>query len=282
MPEGDSVYQAARRLRAALVDRPLTVSDFRVPRLATVDLTGRAVLAVIPRGKHLLTRVEGDLTLHTHLRMDGTWEIHRTGTRPLPRPAHAIRLILANERHTAVGMRMPVVELLRTADESEAVGHLGPDLLGPGWDPVEAARRLASDPDRTIGDALLDQRNLAGVGNVYKCELCFLRGVAPWTPVAAAGDPLAWADLAHRLLFANRDRVGHVTTGDLRPGRRHWVYGRGGRPCARCGTTIRRADMGEPARVTYWCPHCQPSPEPPSPDRGNASDPRPGGSSYRA
>ncbi|MYW04392.1 Fpg/Nei family DNA glycosylase [Streptomyces sp. SID3343] len=277
MPEGDSVYQAARRLRAALVDRPLTVTDFRVPRLATVDLTGRSVLAVVPRGKHLLTRFEGDVTLHTHLRMDGTWEIHRTGSRPLPRPTHAIRLILANAERTAVGMRMPVVELLPTAEESSVVGHLGPDLLGPDWDPAEAVRRLARRPDRPIGDALLDQRNLAGIGNVYKAELCFLRGAAPWTPVAAVGDLGPWVTLAHRLLYANRDRFGHITTGDTRPGRRHWVYGRGGQPCARCRTPIRRADLGDPPRVTYWCPRCQPSP-----DGATPSDPKAGGSSYRA
>ncbi|MGC0414726.1 DNA-formamidopyrimidine glycosylase family protein [Embleya sp. AB8] len=272
MPEGDSVYQAARQLRAALVGRPLTVTDFRVPRLATVDLTGRSVLAVIPRGKHLLTRFEGDLTLHTHLRMDGRWEIQRTGAGPLPRPWHGIRLILANAAHTVVGMRMPVVELLRTADESTVVGHLGPDLLGPDWQPAEAARRLAARPNRPIGDALLDQRNLAGIGNVYRAELCFLRGVPPWTPVAAAGDPLAWANLAHRLLDANRDLIGHVTTGDTRPGRRNWVYGRGGRPCARCGTPIRRADLGDPPRVTFWCPRCQPEVQ----DAGRA-----GGTPYR-
>lgn len=277
VPEGDSVYQVARRLRAALVDRPLTVTDFRVPALATVDLTGRSVLAVVPRGKHLLTRIEGDLTLHTHLRMDGTWEIHPTGSRPLPRPWHAIRLVLANATRTAVGMRMPVVELLRTADEATAVGGLGPDLLGPDWDPVEAARRLAERPDRPIGEALLDQRNLAGIGNVYRAELCFLRGITPWTPVAAAGDPHAWVALAHRLLYANRDRIGHVTTGDTRPGRRHWVYGRGGRPCARCGTSIRRADLGDPPRVAFWCPRCQVSP-----DGSTPGDRRPGGSSYRA
>ncbi|OPC83181.1 DNA glycosylase [Embleya scabrispora] len=277
MPEGDTVYQAARRLRAALVDHELTVTDFRVPALATVDLTGRSVLEVVPRGKHLLTRIEGGVTLHTHLRMDGTWHVQDTGAHPLPRPWHAIRLVLANAAHTVVGMRMPVVELLRGADESSVVGHLGPDLLGPDWDAPEAARRLAARPRRPIGEALLDQRNLAGIGNVYRAELCFLRGVAPWTPVAEAGDPLAWAVLAQRLLAANRNRVGHVTTGDTRPGRRHWVYGRAGRPCARCGSAIRRADLGDPPRVAFWCPRCQPSP-----DGGTPGDRRPGGSSYRA
>lgn len=183
MPEGDTVWQAARRLHDALAGRVLTRSDFRVPRYATVDLTGRTVLDVTPRGKHLLTRVEGGLTVHSHLRMDGSWKVFAPGQRWSGGPAHQIRVILGTADRTAVGYRLPVLDILRTAEEQRAVGHLGPDLLGPDWDPERALDNLRADPPRALGEALLDQRNLAGIGNVYKSELCFLLGVTPWLPV---------------------------------------------------------------------------------------------------
>jgi endonuclease-8 len=260
MPEGDTVWLSARRMHAALAGQPLTRSDLRVPRLATVDLVGRSVLGVVSRGKHMLTRVEGDLTLHTHFGMEGTWRLVRTGHRPTGGPEHQIRAILGTERWTAVGYRLTVVELLATDDEQAAVGHLGPDLLGADWDPDEAARRLLDDGRRPIGEALLDQRNLAGIGNVYKSELLFLRGENPTTPVGSVRDVRALVELAHRVLAANRERWGHVTTGDTRSGRQHYVYGRAGEPCRRCGTTIRHATQGGPAteRSTFWCPTCQP------------------------
>ena len=135
-------------------------------------------------------------------------------------------------------------------------GYLGPDLLGPDWDAGEAARRLREDPDRTAGEALLDQRNLAGIGNVYKSEILFLRGIRPWRPVGKIKDVDALVSLAHRMLDANKDRVERVTTGVPRRGQQVWVYGRKGQPCRRCGTPIRQAELGE--RVTYWCPSCQP------------------------
>lgn len=258
MPEGDAVWLTARRLHAALAGRALTRSDFRVPRLATADLRGRTVLEASARGKHLLTRVEGGLTVHTHLMMDGEWRFRRAAGRA---PAdHRVRLVLANEEWQAVGYSLGIVELLPTAEEDRAVGHLGPDLLGPGWDADEAVRRLREQPGRPIGEALLDQTRLAGIGNVYKAEVLFLRGVNPWRPVADSGDLAAMVALAHRLLDANKERHGHITTGDLRPGRTHWVYARAGHPCRRCGTKIKRADQGpEPqSRTTYWCPYCQP------------------------
>ncbi|RST23118.1 DNA glycosylase, partial [Streptomyces sp. WAC04770] len=185
MPEGDTVLQTAARLHAALAGRVLTQADLRVPRFATSDLSGRTVLDVTARGKHLLTRVEGGLTLHSHLRMDGAWRVYAPGERWRGGPGHQIRAVLANTEHTAVGYRLPVLELLRTSEESKAVGHLGPDLLGPDWDPGLAVERLAAAPDRPLGEALLDQRNLAGIGNVYKCELCSLARVTPWLPVGA-------------------------------------------------------------------------------------------------
>lgn len=259
MPEGDTVHLAARRLTAALVDRPLTHADLRVPRLATVDLVGRHVRAVVPRGKHLLTRLDGDLTLHTHFRMDGSFRLFRPGTRWRGGPAHQIRVVLGNDTWTAVGYRLPVVELLPTADEGRVVGHLGPDVLGPDWDLDVALANLIRLPDREVGTALLDQRNLAGLGNVYRTEALYLCGVHPWAPVGAIDDLSALVDTGRRLMVANRDRPEPTTTGALW-GESHHVYGRAGRPCRRCGTTLRATQQGEPtqARITTWCPTCQP------------------------
>lgn len=271
MPEGDTVWRLAQRLGDALAGHPLTCCDLRVPRLATVDLTGREVLEVRSRGKHLLTRFEGGLTLHSPLRMDGAWKIYAPAERWRGGPAHQIRAVLGTAEHTAVGYRLPVLDLLRTADESRVVGHLGPDLLGPDWDPEQALGRLLSAPGRPLGEALLDQRNLAGIGNVYKSELCFLLRASPWLPVGQLPRPERLPALAKKLLEANKHRPARTTTPwgyphpfehsrRARPDRRLWVYGRAGRPCLRCGTGIRTADQGPAAeeRVTYWCPACQP------------------------
>ncbi|MEE4422718.1 Fpg/Nei family DNA glycosylase [Streptomyces bugieae] len=262
MPEGDTVWRLAQRLHEALAGRPLTRCDLRVPRLATVDLTGRGVLAVVPRGKHLLTRFEGGLTLHSHLRMDGAWQIYAPAERWRGGPAHQIRAILGTAEHTAVGYRLPVLDLLPTAEEPRVVGHLGPDLLGPDWDAAEALRRLLDAPRRPLGEALLDQRNLAGIGNVFKSELCFLLRASPWLPVGELPAPERAPALAKKLLEANKRRPARTTTPSARPDRRLWVYGRAGRPCLRCGTPVRSADQDPAAeeRVTYWCPRCQPDP----------------------
>ncbi len=286
MPEGDTVWQAARRLHDALAGRRLVRSDLRVPRLATADLRGRAVVDVTPRGKHLLTRIEGGLTLHSHLRMDGAWQVYAPGERWRGGPAHQIRAILGTAERTAVGYRLPVLDLLRTADEPRVVGHLGPDLLGPDWDPDEALRRLLAEPARPIGSALLDQRNLAGIGNVYMAELCFLAGVTPWLPAGEVPAPERLVALARLLLEANRDQPMRTTVGTASrgnrtvrpaargaarvaadaPRQRLHVYGRAGRPCPRCGTPVRVAEEshGETGRErpTYWCPHCQSGPSP--------------------
>ncbi|MEU7135812.1 DNA-formamidopyrimidine glycosylase family protein [Streptomyces sp. NPDC046261] len=266
MPEGDTIWRTARGLHDALAGETLVRSDLRVPKLATVDLTGRTVLEIVPRGKHLLMRVEGGLTLHSHLGMDGSWRIQAPGRRPGGGPQHQIRAVLATAGHTAVGYRLPVLDLLRTTDESTVVGHLGPDLLGPDWDAEEAVRRLLADPGRTIGEALLDQRNLAGIGNVYKSEICFMLRVTPWLPIAAFPGPEHLVALARKLLEANKSRAFRITTADARPDRRLWVYGRADKPCRRCGTPVLTADQGPAGqeRTTFWCPHCQAGPSPPA------------------
>jgi endonuclease-8 len=267
MPEGDTVWQAARRLHIALAGKVLIRSDLRVPKYATADLTGRTVLDVTPRGKHLLTRIEGGLTLHSHLRMDGSWKVYGNGQRWSGGPTHQIRAILGNTDRTAVGYRLPVLELIRTTDEPHAVGYLGPDLLGPDWNPDKALENLLRDPARSLGEALLDQRNLAGIGNVYKSELCFLLRVTPWLPVGELPADLAaqLPPLARKLLEANRDRPARSTTG--RRDQNLFVYGRAPRPCLRCGTSILLADQGDGSRerATYWCPTCQSGPTPPTP-----------------
>ncbi|MEV7187981.1 DNA-formamidopyrimidine glycosylase family protein [Kitasatospora sp. NPDC093102] len=264
MPEGDSVYRAAAHLHEALAGQPLTSADLRVPAHATADLTGHRVLEVAPRGKHLLARFDGGLTLHTHLRMDGRWEVYRPGERWTGGPDWQVRAVLGTDGGTAVGYRLPVVELLRTADERRIVGHLGPDLLGPDWDPVEAVRRLLARPGRPLVEALLDQRNLAGIGNVYANELCFVAGVTPWTEVGELPHPDRLVERARQMLEANKLRPGHVTTGDTRPGYQHWVYGRAGRPCPRCVTPVVTGRQGSPPRdrAVYWCPYCQRGPAP--------------------
>lgn len=264
MPEGDTVWLAAQRMHEALAGRVLTRSDFRVPQLATTDLSGREVLEVVPRGKHLLTRVEGGLTLHTHFRMDGSWHLYRPGDRWQGGPDWQVRVVLENAEQVAVGYRLPVVELLETAAEATAVGHLGPDLLSEGWDAAEALRRLRADPAAEIGMALLDQRNLAGLGNLYRTEVLFLRGVTPWVAVGDVPDLPALVEKGRRLMVANRGHWEQSTTGALRRGEEHWVFERSGRPCRRCGTRILTAEQGAApyARLTYWCPRCQVGPAP--------------------
>jgi endonuclease VIII len=260
MPEGDVVWRTARQLDEALTGRVLRRSDFRVPRFATTDLTGRSVTGTVSRGKHLLTRVEGGVTIHTHLRMEGVWRIRPAGGF-VPRD-HRIRLILANEARQALGYQLGIVEVLRTEQEERAVGHLGPDLLGPGWDPAEAVRRLRADPARPVGEALLDQRNLAGIGTLYRAETLFLRGVSPWRAVADVDGLTELVTLARRLLDANKERIGQVTTGNRARGQETWVYNRAGQPCRRCGTPVSKAGQGAAPeeRNIFWCPRCQPAP----------------------
>lgn len=268
MPEGDSVYRAAHRLDRRLRGTTVVRSDFRVPQHATADLAGALVLGTASRGKHLLTRfdLQGQLiTLHTHLRMDGEWTVLAPG-RQLPRRLEPdVRIQLATTGPTALALRMPVVELLPTQEESTVVGHLGPDLLDEVTDRAEivagAVQRLARRPEREIKAALLDQRNLAGIGNLWADELCYLRGLLPTTPVGSVElEPLVRLAVKALRFSVSPGGAAQVTTGDTRPGRQHWVSGRAGEPCRRCGTRIEVVPEvpGDPERRrTWWCPSCQ-------------------------
>ena len=271
MPEGDTVYRSARSLDEALHGATLTRCDIRVPAFATVDLTGQKVHEVISRGKHLVAHV-GEITIHSHLKMEGTWHLYRHGT-AWQRPAFQARIVLETADWVAVGFELGTLELFPTAEDEQHLGYLGPDLLGPAWDAAEAVRRLRAAGDGSagaIGDgaarerpvavALGDQRNLAGLGNVYVNELCFLRGLLPTRPVGEVADLDGLVALAHRLITANRDRSERTTTGNLRRGMRTFVYGRERQPCRRCGTRIHSGQLGRSEleqRVTYWCPRCQ-------------------------
>jgi len=259
VPEGDTVWRMARSLDRALSGHVLTGTDFRVPDLATVDLSGEKVDKTLARGKHLLTRIGDAHTLHTHLKMEGTWRLYRPGE-AWKRPAHQARVVLTVPPAVAVGFSLGIVELLPRGREEDAVGHLGPDLLGPDWDETEAVRRLLATPGRPIGEALLDQRNLAGIGNLYKSELCFTSGVHPAAPVGSVPDLLRLVRRAKAMLETNKERVEQTTTGDLRRGRRTWVYRRERETCRRCDTPIEVAMHGEAGkeRASYWCPSCQP------------------------
>ncbi|ODQ95916.1 endonuclease VIII Nei2 [Mycolicibacterium holsaticum] len=252
MPEGDTVWHTAVLLRDALAGKTLTRCDVRVPRYATVDLAGQVVDEVLSRGKHLFIRA-GGASIHSHLKMEGSWKVN-----PLSKPSragHRIRIILETADIQAVGIDLGVLEVLDRAQDSDVVAHLGPDLLGADWDPQVAVRNLTAEPHRRLSDALLDQRVMAGVGNVYCNELCFVTAYLPTTPVSRVKDPLRMVQRARDMLWLNRSRWNRTTTGDTRRGNQLWVYGRAGEPCRRCATPIEVDRGGE--RVSYWCPVCQ-------------------------
>ena len=248
MPEGDTVWHTATILRDALAGKALTRCDIRVPKCATVDLTGQVVDEVISRGKHLFIRVS-DASIHSHLKMDGAWLV---GGQLRRVPAHKVRIILETSDIRVAGVDLGVLEILERQRDQDTVAHLGPDLLGADWEPRTAATNLVADPDRPLAETLLDQRVMAGIGNVYANELCFVTGHLPTAPVSAVQDPLRMVQRARDMLWLNRSRINRATTGDTRPGRDLWVYGRAGRACRRCGTTIESDAHGE--RVSFWCP----------------------------
>lgn len=265
MAEGDSIWRLARRMDAHLAGGRVARSDIRVPRFATAELTGRQVLGTDTRGKHLLTRLSGGLTLHSHLRMSGSWVLLRAGRR-LPRTATE-RMRLGFRLESGVGaaaLDMPVLDLVATEHEATLVGHLGPDPLRDDWDEDAAVARLRRRPALAVKAALLDQRLVCGLGNLWANELCFLRGVYPGTALERVDIPPLVRLAARALRHSARSPGAYqVTTGDPRRDRRHWVIGRAGRPCLRCGTRIdaRERDPVLGDRRTWWCPNCQPATE---------------------
>jgi endonuclease-8 len=273
MPEGDTIFRTAEVLRAALVGRRITNASARaqpgmrrVPDLSR--LIGATVASVESRGKHLLIGFDNGLTLRSHLRMTGSWHRYRPGE-AWRLPQRRASAILETAESVAVAFDTPVVELLTDADlrRSRALTELGPDLLGATFDLDEALRRLRERDDEELGNALLDQRAVAGIGNAYKSEVAFLERMDPWAPVASFHDGELEGALrtARRLLQANTRGGTRVTTGSGARGEGLWVYGRAGRPCRRCGTSILQRRQGELARQTFWCPRCQAHRAPPPP-----------------
>jgi endonuclease VIII len=258
MAEGDSIARLAARLHQRLAGASIVRSDVRHPRFAGVDLSGHSVTGWHPRGKHLLMRTDAGWTVHSHLRMTGSWAVLRPGRR-LPRAVAAdlrIALHLADGR-TAVGIALPVLTVLRTRDEARVVGHLGPDLLADDFDPDAAAARLRADPALPAVAALLDQRRVAGLGNMWAQEVLFLRGTSPWRPIGEV-ELAPLLELARtRLRHAVAANPAQNTTGRPRPA--HWVYGRKGRACLRCGSPVafRPGERTAHGRETWWCPTCQ-------------------------
>ncbi|MBB2890493.1 Fpg/Nei family DNA glycosylase [Flexivirga oryzae] len=255
MPEGDAVWRTARRLDDALRGAPLVGCELRWPSLAGTHLHGMTTVEVVPRGKHLLHRLDSGLTLHSHLRMDGSWRVRPTGSMtPGSVRNPAIRALLATTGRTAIGERLGMLDLVDTRDEHRLVGHLGPDLLGADWDPGAAAQRLRRRPDRTIGAALLDQRNLAGLGTIWTTETLFARRLSPWSTVGQLTDDGLGAllETAHRLLHRSIERTEWADAAT--------AYGHVGEPCPRCGRLLRNGPIADAAtqRTLVFCPGCQP------------------------
>jgi endonuclease VIII len=277
MPEGDTIHRAARTLGKALAGKQVTRFESVFPKLNRIDeddpIAGRMVRAVESRGKHLLIHLSGGIALRTHMAMSGSWHIYRAGE-SWQRPAAQMRIAIQTADFQAIAFEVHDAEWLGERDlERGVLARLGPDVLAPDFDPAAAVARLRASGDRAILDALLDQRVLSGLGNVYKSELLFLARAHPLRPVASLSDDtlLQLARLAQQHLRANaseRASAGIVTyrglrrtTGRSDPAERLWVYSRGGMPCRRCGTPIASARMGVHARITYLCPTCQPRDE---------------------
>jgi endonuclease-8 len=274
MPEGDTIFRAARTLHRALAGQTVESFGSVLPALNRVDedapLKGRTVESIEARGKHVLMRFSGGLILRTHMRMNGSWHIYRRGER-WRRPKRDMRVVIATSQFEAVGFNIPVAEFIR-ADEigrHQELRQLGPDLLAETFDPMQALGRMRERNAEPIGEVLLNQRVMAGVGNVYKSEVLFACRVNPFVPTASLDDAtlLALAETARRFLQANvTGNLASMTTytGFRRttrrdhPGERLWVYGRARQPCRRCRTVIQVRATGTQARLTYWCPTCQP------------------------
>jgi endonuclease-8 len=273
MPEGDAIFRTARTLHRALAGREVVRFESVLPALTRIHedspVTGLRVESVTAAGKHILMRFSHGLILRTHMRMNGSWHIYRPGER-WQRPRRDMRLLIATRELEAVGFNVPVAEFLddRQLERHDDLRLMGPDLLGASFDEAEAIRRFRERDSQQIADALLNQRVVAGVGNIYKSEVLFLCRIDPFASVSlVSGDELRLIlATARKYLQANvaHPRGGIVTyTGYRRGGRgagqRHYVYGRAGQPCRTCGTSIVVRAQGPHARLTYWCPTCQKS-----------------------
>ena len=264
MPEGDTVWRTARRLHAALAGEPVELVDIRWGEIDEAPVRGSTVEAVLPRGKHLLHRFDSGWTLQTHLRMEGSWRVEAAGspeaTRGLSRPD--LRAALGGPRWATFGLSLGEVDLVRTRDEHRLVGHLGPDVLGEDWDGAEVtARLLRQDEGRSLATALLDQTVLAGVGTFWASEALFAERLHPWRDASDLTEAEAsrLVERVHALMLRGREHAVQSSTGILRADRRSWVHGRSGRPCRRCGETVRVAPLGRGPqdRVFFSCPGCQ-------------------------
>jgi endonuclease-8 len=264
VPEGDTLHRTATVLREVLLGRRVTAARARPGGALMGRVVGSHIHRVDSVGKHLLIGFDAGLTLHTHLRMNGSWHRYRTGEPWRRSPARAV-CVIEVPGAVAVCFDAPVVELIETRALAlhPALAALGPDLIVMEPDVAEVLRRLG-DPSRgttTVAEALLDQRALAGLGNVYRSEVLFLDRVDPFLPLGEAG-PATLERLVTtgaRLLRSNRDDPRRTTTGTPRAGERLWVYRRTGRPCRRCGTPVRSSVIGDLARRLWWCPTCQPA-----------------------
>ena len=276
MPEGDTIFRAARTLNRALAGQPVVRFESVYPALTRVHedapVTGRTIESVTAAGKHVLMRFSGDLVLRTHMRMNGSWHIYRPGE-TWHRPRRDMRILIATAPFEAVAFNVPVAEFLsgRAMARQQDLRLMGPDLLSEAFDAAEAVRRLRGRGRSAIADALLNQRVVAGIGNVYKSEVLFMCGVSPFSRVADLRD-----DQLRQLLSTARTHL-HAnvvdptaaivtyrgyrrTTRRADPGERLYVYGRARQACRKCGTRIEVQAQGPDARLTYWCPACQPAP----------------------
>jgi endonuclease-8 len=266
MPEGDTIHRAARTLQAALAGRTVTRFETVLPQLARIDedapIAGRTVESVSAAGKNLLMHFSGDLHLRTHMRMNGSWHIYRPGERWRKRRAD-MRIVLETVEWVAVAFNVPVAEFhdASSLERQEDLLRIGPDLIADGYDEEEAVRRIRGRGAEEIADVLLNQRVVAGIGNEYKSELLFMARVSPFRRTSDVQDDELRSILriARKVMIANVEmRSGaRVTTFSLDPRQKQYVYGRGGKPCRRCGAPIAYARQGRDARGTYWCPGCQ-------------------------
>lgn len=273
MPEGDTIFRTARTLHRALAGQAVTRFESVYPALTRVDhdapIVARVVEEVSARGKHLLLQFSGDLVLHTHMRMSGSWHVYRPGERWQAPRAH-MRIVVGTDAFVAVAFDVPVAEFLtrEALARHDQLRALGPDLASPHFDRLEVRRRLRALEAGPVHEALLNQRVLAGIGNELKSEVLFIAGVNPFTATTAIDDATfdRLMDVAQRVMTLNiveSSSLGPVTgrrsTGSLDPRARVFVYGRGGKPCRRCGSPIEVSKAGTDARLTYWCPRCQPA-----------------------